>query len=71
VNPGDWLKLHCAGSYCYAMITRFLGQAMPPEFLIRSNGGIEVIREGESFFADADEADSKILDLAVAAHAQA
>jgi len=67
VNPGDWLKLHCAGSYCYAMITRFLGQAMPPEFLIRSNGGIEVIREGESFFADADEADSKILDLAVAA----
>lgn len=71
VNPGDWLKLHCAGSYCYAMITRFLGQAMPPEFLIRSNGEIEVIREGESFFADADEADSKILDLAVAAHAQA
>jgi diaminopimelate decarboxylase len=71
VNPGDWLKLHCAGSYCYAMITRFLGQAMPPEFLIRSNGEIELIREGESFFADADEADSKILDLAVAAHSQA
>lgn len=71
VNPGDWLKLHCAGSYCYAMITRFLGQAMPPEFLIRSNGAIELIREGESFFAEADEADSKILDLAVAAHSQA
>src|SRR5205823_2326613 len=67
VIPGDWLKLHYAGSYCYSMITRFLGQAMPPEYLIRSNGEIELIREGESFFADEDES----LDLAVAAHSRA
>jgi diaminopimelate decarboxylase len=67
VNPGDWLKLHYAGSYCYAMITRFLGQAMPPEFLIRSNGTTEMIREGESFFSEAD-GDAKSLDLAVAAN---
>ena len=71
VEPGDWLKLHYAGSYCYAMITRFLGQAMPPEFLIRSNGDIDTIRQGESFFTESDEADSKAFDLAVAGHSQA
>jgi diaminopimelate decarboxylase len=67
VNPGDWVKLHHAGSYCYSMITRFLGQALPPEYLIRSSGNIDVIREGESFFADENH-DSRIVDLSVAAH---
>jgi hypothetical protein len=49
------------------MITRFLGQTLPPEFLIRSNGEIEVIREGESFFADEDGDNRDGCDLAVAA----
>ena len=65
VKPGDWLKLHYAGSYCYAMITRFLGQALPPEFLVRLDGTTEVIREGESYFAESDASD-KNLDLAIA-----
>lgn len=65
VTHGDWLKLHLAGSYCYAMITRFLGQAMPPEYLIRCNHEIEVIREGESYFAEADEPETKALAYAV------
>jgi len=67
VRAGDWLKFHYAGSYCYSMITRFLGQTLPPEFLIRSNGEIEVIREGESFFADEDGDNRDGCDLAVAA----
>jgi diaminopimelate decarboxylase len=54
VKPGDWLKFHYAGSYCYSMITRFLGQTLPPEFLLRSNGEVELIREGEQFFTEED-----------------
>lgn len=52
VNVGDWLKFDFAGSYCYSMITRFLGQATPPEYLQRLDGSIELIRAGESFFDD-------------------
>jgi diaminopimelate decarboxylase len=52
VEVGDWIALRNAGSYCYSMITRFLGQAMPPEYLLRSNGELELIRDGESFFGD-------------------
>jgi diaminopimelate decarboxylase len=71
VHPGDWLKLHLAGSYCYAMITRFLGQAMPPEYLIRSNGEVELIRQGESYFSEADEIEGKAMDCAATGAARA
>jgi diaminopimelate decarboxylase len=53
VKIGDWLELHDAGSYCYSMITRFLGQEMPAEYLIRTDGRIETIREAEHYFGDA------------------
>lgn len=52
VEVGDWIALRNAGSYCYAMITRFLGQAMPPEYLLRRNGDLEPIRAGESYFGE-------------------
>ncbi len=52
VEPGDWIELHLAGSYCYSMITRFLGQALPPEYLLRRDGEVEIIRAGEAFFGD-------------------
>ena len=50
VRVGDWLRFDFAGSYCYSMITRFLGQAMPPEYLQRLDGSFELIRAGESYF---------------------
>ncbi|MGY6646662.1 MAG: diaminopimelate decarboxylase family protein [Salinarimonas sp.] len=34
MRVGDWLRFDHAGSYCYAMITRFLGQDMPPDYLV-------------------------------------
>jgi diaminopimelate decarboxylase len=52
VKVADWLRFQHAGSYCYSMITRFLGQAIPPEFLLRTDGTVETIREGENFFGD-------------------
>jgi diaminopimelate decarboxylase len=60
VKQGDWLKFHYAGSYCYSMITRFLGQALPPEFLVRSDGVIELIRAGEDFFEKLESAATTI-----------
>lgn len=47
VKIGDKLAFDYAGSYCYSMITRFLGQTIPPEYLITHNGDIEEIRERE------------------------
>lgn len=38
VNIGDWIRLDDAGSYCYSMITQFLGQDTPYEFLKTTNG---------------------------------
>lgn len=53
VAVGDWLRFDHAGSYCYSMITRFLGQELPPEYLVDEDGGIELIREGERFLEEA------------------
>lgn len=44
VAIGDWIALEDAGSYCYSMITRFLGQDMPAEYLRRIDGQHELIR---------------------------
>lgn len=52
VKVGDWLEFKSAGSYCYSMITRFLGQSVPPEYLATVDGHVDLIREGESFFGD-------------------
>lgn len=52
VSLGDWIRFDDAGSYCYSMITRFLGQALPPELLLKKDGSVETIREGESFFGE-------------------
>ena len=49
IEVGDILVFKNAGSYCYAMITQFLGQAMPSEILIDSLGKTELIRERETF----------------------
>ncbi|MBZ5521680.1 MAG: hypothetical protein LAP21_05415 [Acidobacteriia bacterium] len=65
LKPGDWLKFDYAGSYCYSMITRFLGQSFPPEFLMHRDGTIEVIREGESFFEEGDKGQKPATDLAM------
>ena len=50
INVGDRIVFERAGSYCYSMIIRFLGQALPPEYLRTVNGGVELIRSGERFF---------------------
>lgn len=52
VNPGEVLAFEFAGSYCYSMITRFLGQALPAEYLLRSNGQLDLIRTGENFYGE-------------------
>lgn len=49
IEVGDILVFKNTGSYCYAMITQFLGQAMPSEILIDSLGKTELIRERETF----------------------
>lgn len=49
VEIGDILMFKNAGSYCYAMITQFLGQAMPSEVLIDTSGKPKLIRERETF----------------------
>jgi diaminopimelate decarboxylase len=67
LQTGDWLKFHYAGSYCYSMITRFLGQALPPEFLLRNDGTVETIREGESFFESTETGNKNAEDLAMSA----
>lgn len=53
VSVGDWLRFDHAGSYCYSMITRFLGQDLPPEYLVHADGRVERIREGERFLEEA------------------
>ena len=53
VRIGDWLRFDQAGSYCYSMITRFLGQDLPPEYIIRSDGTVGILREGEQYLAEA------------------
>ncbi|WP_437970719.1 hypothetical protein WMF04_16140 [Sorangium sp. So ce260] len=50
VDIGDRLIFLHAGSYCYSMITRFLGQALPPEYLCTRMNELELIRTGERFF---------------------
>ena len=52
VAPGDLLIFENAGSYCYSMITRFLGQPLPPEYLITADGRVELIRPGEDFLTE-------------------
>ncbi len=47
---GDWIRFDNAGSYCYSMITRFLGQAMPDEYLLLKEGTTIKIRQGDQFF---------------------
>jgi diaminopimelate decarboxylase len=49
VKPADLLIFGNAGSYCYSMITRFLGQSLPPEYLLTTDGHLEEIRPGEEF----------------------
>jgi diaminopimelate decarboxylase len=49
-DVGDWICFDNAGSYCYSMITRFLGQAIPDEYLLTKSGGVIKIREGDQFF---------------------
>ena len=49
VEPGNLLVFENAGSYCYSMITRFLGQALPPEYMYRKDGTLQLIRPGETF----------------------
>ncbi|MGJ3264480.1 MAG: diaminopimelate decarboxylase family protein [Salinarimonas sp.] len=53
VAVGDWLRFDHAGSYCYSMITRFLGQDMPPEYLAGLGEAPVLIRDGERFFEEA------------------
>ncbi|WNG29198.1 hypothetical protein F0U62_38300 [Cystobacter fuscus] len=53
VEVGEQLIFGQAGSYCYSMITRFLGQALPPEILRTVGGQFEIIRPGESFLTEA------------------
>lgn len=52
VKRGDWLRLHNAGSYCYSMVTRFLGQELPTEYLVGADGKIQTIRNGEVYFGE-------------------
>jgi diaminopimelate decarboxylase len=52
VEIGDRLVFGNAGSYCYSMITRFLGQALPHEYLLNCQGELELIRAGEHFFSE-------------------
>ncbi len=47
VEIGDWLEFAQAGSYCYSMITRFLGQTYPPEYLVDGSGALTLIRPGD------------------------
>ena len=47
VEIGDWLEFAQAGSYCYSMITRFLGQTFPPEYLADKTGTLTLIRPGD------------------------
>lgn len=53
LRVGDWLRFDHAGSTCYAMITRFLGQELPPEYLVDPDGKVQLIRDGERFFEEA------------------
>lgn len=47
IGVGDWLEFGHAGSYCYSMITRFLGQTFPPEYLVGTDGELTLIRQGD------------------------
>lgn len=47
VAPGDVLVFDQAGSYCFSMITNFLGQTEPCEVLVGSDGQARLIRERE------------------------
>lgn len=51
VRIGDWLEFSEAGSYCYSMSTRFLGQNLPPEYLA-TKSGLKLIRQGETFLEE-------------------
>jgi len=46
-EAGDILAVMDAGAYGYSMASRYNTRPMPPEILIRSNGGYELIRERE------------------------
>lgn len=46
-RAGDLLAIMDAGAYGYSMASRYNTRLMPPEVLIRSGGGYELIRERE------------------------
>jgi len=48
VEIGDVLVFQNAGSYCYSMITQFLGQAAPSEVLVTRSGEPRLIRDREA-----------------------
>lgn len=45
VREGDVLTFRNAGSYCYSMISQFLGQDMPQEVLLSPDGTARLIRD--------------------------
>lgn len=47
LEPGDVLVFDQAGSYCYSMITQFLGQTEPCEVLLGKDGNPTLIRSRE------------------------
>lgn len=47
VEEGDVLVFRDSGSYCYSMMTRFLGQTMPNEVLVDRHGNARLIRDRE------------------------
>jgi diaminopimelate decarboxylase len=47
LRTGDVLVFQNAGSYCYSMITRFLGQDEPCEVLVHADGSTTLIRSRE------------------------
>lgn len=49
LEVGDVLVFHNAGSYCYSMMSQFLGLRWPAEVLIDKDGEPRVIREAETF----------------------
>jgi len=47
LDVGDALIFHNAGSYCYSMMSQFLGLRWPSEILVDTAGASRIIREAE------------------------
>jgi diaminopimelate decarboxylase len=47
LEPEDILVFSNTGSYCYSMITQFLGQTEPCEVLLNADGNATIIRDRE------------------------